>query len=309
MKKIDIDKILNEQKIDRKYFENETCILQNLKSPYVCKCYNIFQEGKFLFFLMEFMNNSDLNTFYEANKALGKQIPEEQLWNIFYKCISGLKYIHEKGLIHRDIKLENLFLDDDFNIKIGDFNVSATVDQRSAENFADDQEELDNLVSGMTVVGTRGYMAPEVKRNERMTSSYGTKADVYSMGVSFFELCYGCKPYENSKKEDFYNKNLYSKELNYIVDKMIERNDRKRPYSEEAYTYIRKFFIKKCVKNSSLDAALHCFYCYENFKSFFNDNKNKYFISQLNDNENQENNDEQINHKFEIGNSVFNAMQ
>ena len=309
MKKIDIDKIINEKKLDRKYFENETCILQNLKSPHVCKCYNIFQEGNFLFFLMEFMNNSDLNTFYEANKALGKQIPEEQLWNIFYKCISGLKYIHEKGLIHRDIKLENLFLDDDFNIKIGDFNVSATVDQRSAENFADDQEELDNLVSGMTVVGTKGYMAPEVKRNERMTSTYGTKADVYSMGVSFFELCYGCKPYESGKKEDFYNKNLYSKELNDIVDKMIERNDRKRVYSEEAYTYIRKYFIKRYVKNSSVDAALHCFFCYENFKSFFNDNNNKRFINQLNNNEEQEKNDEQINHKLEIGNSAFDAMQ
>ena len=308
MKKIDIDKILIEKQLDKKYFENETCILQNLKSPHVCKCYNIFQEGNFLFFLMEFMNNSDLNTFYEANKALGKQIPEEQLWNIFYKCISGLKYIHEKGLIHRDIKLENLFLDDDFNIKIGDFNVSATVDQRSAENFADEQEEVENLVSGMTVVGTKGYMAPEVKRNERMISTYGTKADVYSMGVSFFELCYGCKPYESGKKEDFYNKNLYSKELNHIVDIMIERNDRKRPNSDDAYFYIRKYFIKRYVKNSSVDAALHCFFCYENFKSFFNDNNNKRFY-QLNNNEQQENDDEKINHKLQIGNSVFNAMQ
>ena len=309
MKKIDIEKLLNDKKVESKYFFNETCILQNLKSPYVCKCYNIFQEGNILFFLMEFMNNSDLNTFYEANKALGKQIPEEQLWNIFYKCISGLKYIHGKGLIHRDIKLENLFLDDDFNIKIGDFNVSATVDQSSAENFADEEEELDNLVSNKTVVGTKGYMAPEVKRNERMTSSYGTKADVYSMGVSFFELCYGCKPYENGKNEDFYNKNLYSKELNQIVDKMIEKNDRKRPYSDDVYIEIRKNFIKKYVKNSSVDAALHCFFCYENFKSFFNDNKNKCFINQLIDNEDQEKNDEQINHKLEIGSSVFNAMQ
>jgi len=309
MKKIDIDKIVNEKNLNKKYFENEICILQKLKSPYVCKCYNIFQEGKFLFFIMEFMNNSDLNTFYEANKALGKQIPEDQLWNIFYKCISGLKYIHEKGLIHRDIKLENLFLDDDFNIKIGDFNVSATVDQRSAENFGDDQEELDNLVSGMTVVGTKGYIAPEVKRNERMKSTYGTKADVYSMGVSFFELCYGCKPYEKGKNEDFYNKNLYSKELNHVVDLMIERNDRKRPYSEDVYDYIRKYFIKKYVKNSSVDAALHCFFCYENFKSFFNDNKNRSIIHQLNGDENQEMDDEQINHKIEIGNSVFDTIQ
>ena len=310
MKKIDIFKIINEKNLNKKYFENETFILQSLNSPYVCKCYKIFQEGNFLFFLMEFMNNKDLDTFYKANKALEKQIPEEQLWDIFYKCISGLKYIHKKGLIHRDIKLENLFLDDDFNIKIGDFNVSATVDKRSAENFADEEEDFDNLENTGTVVGTKGYMAPEVKRNEYMKSSYGTKADVFSMGVSFFELCYGCKPYENNiEKESFYNKNLYSKELNDIVDLMIERNDRKRPYSEDVYNDIRKNFIKKCVKNSSVDAAIHCFFCYENFKSFFNNNKNKILINQISNNEEEEMNIEQINHKLEIGNSTFNAIQ
>ena len=136
MKKVDMDKILNKMGVNRKYFENEIHFLQNLRSNFVCKCYTIFQEDNFLFFIMEFMNNGDLQTFYKANKALQKQIPEDKMWDIFFKSISGLKYIHEKGLIHRDIKLENLFLDDNFNIKIGDFNVSATQDIKSAANFS-----------------------------------------------------------------------------------------------------------------------------------------------------------------------------
>ena len=260
MKKVDMDKILNKMGVNRKYFENEIHFLQNLRSPYVCKCYAIFYEDNFLFFIMEFMNNGDLNTFYKANKALQKKIPEEKLWDIFYKSISGLKYIHEKGLIHRDIKLENLFLDDNFNIKIGDFNVSATKDIKSAANFAQDQDDLVSMTSGQTVVGTPGYMAPEVRRNDHMSYNYGPKVDVFSMGISFFELCYGCKPNEKVKKDNYFNKNIYSNELYKIIDQMIEKDDRRRPSSEDAYFYIKKYFINKYVKNSSVDAILHCFY-------------------------------------------------
>ena len=311
MKKVDMQKILEEMGVDRKYFENEIHFLQNLRSNFVCKCYTIFQEENFLFFIMEFMNNGDLLTFYKANKALQKQIPEDKMWDIFYKSISGLKYIHEKGLIHRDIKLENLFLDDNFNIKIGDFNVSATIDSQAAQNFADDQGELENMVSSQTVVGTAGYMAPEVKRNEKMDSMYGPKADVFSMGVSFFELCYGDKPYQRVNKNQYYQKKLYSPELNKIVDQMIEKDDRKRPTSEESFYFIKKNFINKYVKNSSVDATLNCFYQFPNFREFFLDNRNKgLFLNNQNNTEQGDNNEiDQVNHKVEIGNSIFEVIQ
>jgi serine/threonine protein kinase len=311
MKKVDMNKILEEMNVDRKYFENEIHFLQNLRSNFVCKCYTIFQEDNFLFFIMEFMNNGDLQTFYKANKALQKQIPEDKMWDIFFKSISGLKYIHEKGLIHRDIKLENLFLDDNFNIKIGDFNVSATIDSQAAQNFADDQGDLENMISGQTVVGTAGYMAPEVKRNERMDSKYGPKADVFSMGVSFFELCYGDKPYQRVNKNQYYQKKLYSIELNKIVDQMIEKDDRRRPSSEESYYVIKKYFINKYVKNSSVDATINCFYQLPNFKQFFFENKNKnlYLNNQFTPEQGDNNEIEQVNHKVEIGNSIFEVIQ
>ena len=311
MKKVDMNKILEEMNVDRKYFENEIHFLQNLRSNFVCKCYTIFQEDNFLFFIMEFMNNGDLLTFYKANKALQKQIPEDKMWDIFFKSISGLKYIHEKGLIHRDIKLENLFLDDNFNIKIGDFNVSATIDSQAAQNFADDQQQLDNMISGQTVVGTAGYMAPEVKRNERVAYIYGPKADVYSMGVSFFELCYGDKPYQRVSKNAYYQKKLYSIELNRIVDQMIEKDDRRRPTSEDSYFIIKKNFINKYVKNSSVDATINCFYNLPNFKQFFSDNGNKrlYLNNQPTPDSDQNNEIEQVNHKVEVGNSIFDVIQ
>ena len=313
MKKIDKDKIKKKygKKYGPKYYENEIKFLEKLKSPYVCKFYAFFEEGNYLFFILEFMNNGDLDTFYNANKVLQKKVPEEKLWEIFYKSISGLKYIHEKGLIHRDIKLENIFLDDNFNIKIGDFNCSAAKDEESAANFTDKEDDLESMINGRTFIGTEGYMAPEVFRNRKFNNyEYGQKADVFSMGVSYFELCYGCKPDINVKKADYFNKKIYSNELNKIVDKMTEKNDRKRISSDDAYFYIRKYFINKYVKNSSVDAILHCFYCFPNFKDFFNNNKNKDLFSQNNNNEdNKDNEDDTINYKEEIGNNIFNVIQ
>ena len=315
MKLVNMDKILNEFVIDKKYFENEIYFLQNLKSPYVCKCYTIFSEDKFLFFIMEFMNNGDLLSFYKANKVLENKIPEEKLWDIFYKSISGLIYIHEKGIIHRFIKLENLNLDDNFHIKITDFSVSATKDKKSAANFSEEEDVLENLVSQQTVVGDPGYMAPEVKKNERMMYIYSQKIDVYSMGVSFFELCYGTKPYQKESNSYYFDQKIYSYELNKIIEQMIEKDDKRRISSEDAYFIIRKNLINRYVKNSSIEAVLYCFYSFPNFRNFFYDNRNKLLINQRNnasqDNEEGDEYDkiEKVNYKEEIANNVFNVIQ
>ena len=60
MKKVDMHKILTVQQLDQKYFDNEVQILQRISHPNIIKCYRIFQENQFLYFIMEFMNNGDL---------------------------------------------------------------------------------------------------------------------------------------------------------------------------------------------------------------------------------------------------------
>jgi serine/threonine protein kinase len=171
----------------KKYFENEKIILDKLKSPFTIRCYKIFDDEDFMYFVMEFMNNGDLLSYYNTYTKLKSKIPEEQLWELFFKCISGLLYIHNLGIIHRDIKLDNLFLDDNFNIKIGDFNTSAVINKKIAENFTDDKEKTEQMVSRNSYVGTPNYMAPELFLNDE-ERKYDQKVDVFAMGKSFSYL-------------------------------------------------------------------------------------------------------------------------
>ena len=81
MKKVDSAKLGIKEK---KYCENEMLILKKLKDSNIINCYNIFKDDDdFIYFIMEFMNNSDLKSFSEANKSLNVHIPEDKLWEIF----------------------------------------------------------------------------------------------------------------------------------------------------------------------------------------------------------------------------------
>ena len=207
MKKIDIEALLKKYK-RKKYYENEKLLIKKLTHPNVIKCYDILEENKFLYFIMEFMNNKDLESFNVAKNDFHTSIEEGKLWQIFYKCLDGLNYIHEQGIIHRDIKLSNIFLDDDLNVKIGDFNISAVQNVEFAKKFSNDEEDINDLMNGLTFLGTPGYIPPEIE----FGSDYDQKVDVYSMGIAFFELCYGYNP-QSEDDEDKKNACNFSKEL------------------------------------------------------------------------------------------------
>ena len=268
MKKVDLGEFFKKypDKEYQKYYENEKLLLTKLSHPNIIKCYNIFEENKkYVYFIMEFMNNGDLESYHEGIRELDLYIPEDKLWDIYYKCLCGLDYLHKDHIIHRDIKLPNLFLDDQFNVKIGDFNISAVEEEKYARKISEKEEQIQDLVNNYTQLGTKGYKAPEIENN----LEYGSPVDIYAMGITFYILCYGCHPTKITKKKN----RPVSKELNDFIFKMLNYDPKNRPTSREAMLTAKKFFIKTYVKNTSIKSAIYCFLNFSNFVNFFKDNQ------------------------------------
>jgi len=113
-----------------------------------------------------------------------------ELCLLLRQILEGLNYIHRKGMLHRDLKPANIFLDSEGNIKIGDFGL-ATFKQRvddveEAASISHKRTDNDSLTDG---VGTAIYRAPE--QEQKGSSSYSDKADLYSLGIILYEMCHG----------------------------------------------------------------------------------------------------------------------
>lgn len=110
---------------------------------------------------------------------------EEQIWEWFRQLCDALAYIHSQGIVHRDIKLNNVLIGPDRRVVLSDFGISKV----NNESLRSEVDVTKTFVTGMAengrlAMGTRGYMAPEVLRGEEVTPA----ADVYSLGVAFFRL-------------------------------------------------------------------------------------------------------------------------
>ena len=235
-----------------KYFISEIELLKKLDHPNIVKYYKSFRENEQLYIIMEYFDNGDLDDYIRVLKNEKKQ-KKEEIWNIFYQCITGLNYLHSSGVVHRDIKPPNIFMSKNKIIKIGDFGVSAIIKEKKG------MQKIRKLKG--TVVGTQLYMAPEILQKQKQ---YNEKVDIFSMGCVFYKIC--ClKDYQ---KEDFIieGKKIISNEIptNYdddlmdIIKLMLENDANKRPDSKTILEKVLENYNKIFIQNSGLYSIIRC---------------------------------------------------
>ena len=259
---------------------NESKFLTVLTHPHIIKYYTSFKEDNSLYLIIENAENGDLESYIESNKKIGRHIPEDELWSIFLQCMQGLAYIHKRKVIHRDIKLGNILMDNNMTIKIGDFGTCAVKKNKDSKvenpkylnaNYGSLFDE-EKMQYHQTKIVSKNFTAKEVLND----LDYDQKVDVYSMGVTFYYMCYYCYPGKGIKN----NPMGYSKELLDIIDEMIEPDKDKRKSSKYFLKRIEEEFSKRYNRNTSIDAIVRCLYTFNAFKNYYktlkdNEIKNK----------------------------------
>ena len=250
MKRIDLNDIKKEE--EKKLCLDQMEKLKALNHPHLIKYYKTFIDDKNnLYLVYEYMNNSDLQSFIKAHQILEKLIKEEVIWNILLQCLSGLDYLHKENLGHLAIKLTNIFLNNEQNVKIGLFYKTPKLDDKN----------------------------------------YDIKKDILNLGLFFYKMCFSSELINSKWIDDIgveYNKQSddYSDDLLEIVYKMIEEDPSKRLSARELYDLVKEKYVKKFTNNTSIKAVLRCLYSYPKFsQSILNNeqniisNKEKYYIN------------------------------
>ncbi|KAF9209919.1 G2-specific serine/threonine protein kinase [Haplosporangium sp. Z 27] len=242
----------------------EVNILKDLKHPNIVEFLEraIDRENSFIYILMEYCEGGDLASVIRRHKEKSFPIPEEFVWNIMtqltmalHECHCGMSRNEETNqpmpraaILHRDLKPDNVFLDANKNVKLGDFGLSRSL-SNPQKAFA------------QTYVGTPFYMSPELISE----SIYDVKSDIWSLGCIIFEMCALEPPFLADTQAQLSAKiklgriqtlpAQYSHELSTIIKAMLQLNSsyllppRKRPTTTELLANPRIKVCKKHMEN------------------------------------------------------------
>ena len=208
---------------------NDINILKKLNHPNIITFRDAYfsKDKKYLYVFTEYANNGDLQVQLDEHKKNGEYFKEETLLDWFMQICFALQYIHQRDILHRNIKPSNIFLMQQNFAKLGDFGVAKTLNK--------------TLKSAKTLVAKPQYLAPETLKKE----GYSFEADIWSLGVTFYQLMYFSFPFEgdndkeiqnnilNGKRSKPLNNNNYSKKFEELINEMLSDRPDERPSAEE----------------------------------------------------------------------------
>ncbi|TPP43229.1 Protein kinase domain family protein [Leishmania donovani] len=211
--------------------EAEVNMLRELSHPNIIRYFGAHTIQDTMLVFMEFAVGGSLTSIVKKFTHLTE--PVMQLYT--FQILKGLQYLHDKGVVHRDIKGENILIDGYGVAKLADFGCS-----KSLANIANSSQ-----VGCGTLVGSPFWMAPEVIRSE----AYGTKADIWSVGCTVVEMLNGGEPPWREEFDNVYSAMFYVGSTNDIPQIPAETSDPCRDF-------LFRCFERDVMKRASADELL-----------------------------------------------------
>jgi len=200
----------------REKMAQEISLHKTLNHPYIVKLYSYFEDKDFVYIILELCRRRSLMELHKRRKA----ITEPETRYFMKQILLGVKYLHDNKIIHRDLKLGNIFLNDNMEIKLGDFGLATKVDYDGERK--------------RTLCGTPNYIAPEVLTKK----GHSYEVDIWSIGCIMYTLLVGKPPFETQTLKDTYNrirKNEYhipsrvGPLANSLIVRLLQDDPTKRP--------------------------------------------------------------------------------
>ncbi len=202
-------------------FREEARLAAQLDHPNIVTVFDIGNEPRngreHHFVAMEYLPGGNL-----AARVAQGPLPLEHCLNWMKQLASGLSFAHKRGVVHQDVKADNIFITNEGDLKIGDFGLARLLVGRVYLNSA---------TKGM---GTPAYMSPELCRGEQQDH----RSDIYSMGILFFEMCTGQLPFRAQGMIEMAMKHTnapvptakrLNPEIPEVLDRVVKRMMAKQP--------------------------------------------------------------------------------
>ena len=156
-------------------FSNELKLARKISHKNICRMYHLEKEAKAPYITMEYVPGEDLKSVVKRRE----KIPEEEAISIAKQVCEGLDEAHELGVIHRDLKPQNIMIAEDGNAKIMDFGIARSL-------------EAPGVTASGVMIGTPDYISPEQAEGEEADQ----RSDIYALGVILYEMVTGSVPFK-----------------------------------------------------------------------------------------------------------------